>query len=79
MHRKQITFDYVEMETGEVKSGEIRPATRERLRGWLSRFEGKKEVSFTLEATTGWRFVVEELEKAGIEAHLAEPADTRAL
>jgi transposase len=32
-----------------------------------------------VEATTGWRYVVEELERAGIEAHLAEPADTRAL
>ena len=32
-----------------------------------------------MEATTGWRFVAEELEHAGIAAHLAEPADTRAL
>src|SRR5215218_216907 len=32
-----------------------------------------------LEATTGWRFVAEELERAGSAAHLAEPADTRAL
>lgn len=78
VHRKQITFDYLEMETGEVKIGEIRPTTRERLSGWLSRFEGK-EADFALEATTGWRFVVEELESAGCEAHLAEPADTRAL
>jgi transposase len=45
----------------------------------LSEFEGKKEASFALEATTGWRFVVEEIERAGLEAHLAEPADTRAL
>lgn len=30
------------------------------------------------EATTGWRFVVEELVRAGIEPHLAEPADTAA-
>ena len=78
VHREQITFDYVQIDTGEVKTGKIAPATRERLSGWLSRFEGK-EAAFALEATTGWRFVVEELEKAGIEAHLAEPADTRAL
>ena len=32
-----------------------------------------------MEATTGWRFVAEELEHAEIAAHLAEPADTRAL
>jgi transposase len=32
-----------------------------------------------LEATTGWRFVVEELERVGAEVHLAEPAETSAL
>src|SRR5205814_6708232 len=31
-----------------------------------------------VEGCTGWRFVVEELERAGIEASLAEPADTAA-
>lgn len=40
---------------------------------------GPAQAAFALEATTGWRFVVEELNKVGIEAHLAEPADTRAL
>jgi transposase len=79
VHRKQITFDYVEIETGEVKSGQITPATREDLRHWLSGFPANQRAAFALEATTGWRFVVEELERAGIEAHLAEPADTKAL
>jgi hypothetical protein len=32
-----------------------------------------------VEATTGWRFVVEELRGAGIEPHLAEPAETNSL
>ena len=31
-----------------------------------------------LEATTGWRFVVEELQAVGARVHLAEPADTAA-
>jgi transposase len=31
-----------------------------------------------LEATTGWRFVVEELRRVGAEVHLAEPAETAA-
>src|SRR5262245_57295765 len=78
VHRNQITFDYLETETGEVFRGVIRPATRERLRCWLQRFQGR-EGAFALEATTGWRFVVEELQAAGLEAHLAEPAETRAL
>ena len=28
VHRKQLTFDYVDTETGEVGSGQIRPGTR---------------------------------------------------
>ena len=31
-----------------------------------------------LEATTGWRFVVEEIRAVGGRAHLAEPAETSA-
>jgi transposase len=31
-----------------------------------------------VEGCTGWRYVVEEIEAAGFEAHLAEPADTQA-
>ena len=32
-----------------------------------------------MEATTGWRFVVEELQRIGVDVHLAEPAETSAL
>jgi hypothetical protein len=32
-----------------------------------------------LEATTGWRFLVEELRAVGAVVHLAEPAETAAL
>jgi hypothetical protein len=36
VHRKQITFDYVDSVTGEVRSGQIRQATRRTLRpGWV--------------------------------------------
>jgi transposase len=77
VHRAQITFDYVDGGTGEVATGQIRPATRSVLRGWLAdRFGGREDVAFALEGCTGWRFVAEELDRAGVEAHLAEPADT---
>lgn len=75
VHRAQLTYDYVSTETGEVRLGRIRPADREHLRKWLTRFEGEQEVVFAVEGCTGWRYVVEELERAGCEAHLAEPAD----
>jgi transposase len=77
VHRAQITFDYLDTGTGEVSTGQIRPATRGSLRGWLrERFGGGGDVAFAVEGCTGWRFVVEEMLRAGVEPHLAEPADT---
>ena len=76
IHRKQITFDYLDTETGQVQRGQITPADREHLRAWLARFAGRDDVAFAAEGCTGWRYVVEELAAAGIAAHLAEPADT---
>src|SRR5260370_33087909 len=78
LHRRQITYDYLDVETGECDRGLIRPVTRDSFREWLGRFEGL-EGAFVVEATTGWRFVVDELQRVGLEAHLAEPAETRAL
>jgi len=75
IHRKQITFDYLDTVTGEVRRGQIAPAGREHLRAWLSRFAGRGGVAFAVEGCTGWRYVAEELAAAGIAAHLAEPAD----
>jgi transposase len=77
VHRRQITFDYVDTDTGRLYRGRIGPACRGVLRRWLAeRFAGRSDVAFAVEACTGWRFVVEELEYAGIAAHLAETADT---
>src|SRR5215207_10706353 len=82
VHRKQITFDYVQIDSGEVHRGKIRPADRESLREWLDgytqRFSGK-QIAIAVEATTGWRYVVEEMKRARIEPHLAEPAETKSL
>ena len=79
IHRKQITFDYADLDTGEVQRGQMLPAGRQHLRAWLKRFDGVPGVAFAFEACTGWRYVAGELAAAGIGAHLAEPADTAAL
>lgn len=76
IHRRQITFDYLDTDSGEISRGKIIPADRRHVREWLARFQGRHDVAFALEGCTGWRFVVEELDRAGIDAHLAEPADT---
>ena len=76
IHRKQITFDYLDTETGQVSRGQVSPADRVHLRAWLARFAGREDVAFAVEGCAGWRYVAEELAAAGATAHLAEPADT---
>jgi transposase len=77
VHRAQITFDALDSATGEVTTGRIVPADRATLRRFLRRWTGE-QVEAAVEATTGWRFVVEELQRAGAAVQLAEPADTTA-
>jgi transposase len=76
IHRRQLTFDYLDTVTGQVRRGQVAPADREHLRAWLARFAGRDDAAFAVEACTGWRYVAEELAAAGITVHLAEPADT---
>jgi transposase len=77
-HRAQITADWLDTETGEVRRARIAPADRAGVRVFLERFQGQ-ELEVALEATNGWRFVVEELGRIGAVAHLAEPAETAGL
>jgi transposase len=76
-HRAQITADWVDTVTGEVQRARVAPADRAGVRRFLERFAGR-ELEVALEATTGWRFVVEELRRVGAVVHLAEPAETAA-
>jgi transposase len=78
VHRRQITFDWVDHVTGESGRGRVAPATREMFQSWLASLPAG-DAAFAVEACTGWRFVVEELVAAGFTAHLAEPADTATL
>jgi transposase len=75
VHRAQITYDWIDRDSGETHRGRIAPATRAGLRAWLSELP-RVEGAFAVEGCTGWRFVVEELQAAGLVAHLAEPAET---
>src|SRR3954451_14500835 len=80
IHRRQITFRYLDESSGESRHGRIAPADRMLLRGWLEHLlaDAGTSAAFAVEGCTGWRFVVEELQRAGVEAHLAEPAETAA-
>jgi transposase len=76
-HRAQITADWVDTSTGEVSRTRVAPADRAGVRRFLERF-GEQDLEVALEATTGWRFVVEELRRVAAVVHLAEPAETAA-
>lgn len=78
LHRAQMTYDWVDADTGETARGRIEPAVRPVLAEWLAELPAD-DGAFAVEATTGWRFVVEELVTAGFQAHVAEPADTSAM
>jgi transposase len=82
LHRQQITFDAMDMASGEVWRGRVWQPDRDRVRRWLRHDVARKAngqpVALAVEGCTGWRYVVEEITAAGFEAHVAEPADTQA-
>ncbi len=63
-HRTQISAEWIDTITGEISRARVAPADRAGVRTFLAPFEGAG-LEAALEATTGWRFVVEELERVG--------------
>jgi hypothetical protein len=76
-HLAQITAEWLDTDTGEVTRSRITPADRAGVRGFCEQARGQ-ELEVALEATTGWRFVAEELRRVDAVVHLAEPAETAA-
>src|SRR3954466_12635761 len=77
VHRRQITFDALDTETGEVFRGRI-DATPAAVAAGVQRFAGD-EIHVAVEACTGWLWVANALTAMGAVAHLAEPVETSAL
>ena len=50
VHRAQITYDWIDTDTGQTRQGQLAPASREHLRAWLERFAGQQ-------AAFAWRTV----------------------
>jgi transposase len=82
LHRQQITFDVLDVESRDVWRGRLWQPDRQRFRRWLreelTQRAGAGTVKVAVEGCTGWRYVVEEICAAGFDAYLAEPADTQA-
>src|SRR3954470_16617273 len=77
VHRRQITFDALETETGEIWRGRIDAAPAAVL-GGVERF-ARRQVDVAVEGCTGWMLVCDALVAAGATPHLAEPVETSAL
>src|SRR3954462_15029163 len=76
-HRAQIAAEWIDTDTGEIGRARVSPALRGDVRRFFKRCAGQS-LEVWLEATTGWRFVAEELRAVGAEVHLAEPSETAA-
>jgi transposase len=77
-HRAQISAEWIDTITGEISRARVAPADRAGVRKFLTQFKDAG-LEVALEATTGWRFVVEELERIGADVHLAEVVQTAGL
>jgi transposase len=77
-HRAQISAEWIDTVTGEVFRARVAPADRAGVRKFLTQFKNE-DLEVALEATTGWRFLVEEIQRVGAEAHLAEVVQTSGL
>ena len=66
IHRRQITFDYLDERSGETRHGRIAPADRMLLRGWLEHLltDTGTSAASAVEGCTGWRFVAVRREEA---------------
>ena len=78
-HRAQISAEWIDTLTGEVTRARVAPADRAAVRKFLTRFNGSEGLEVALEATTGWRFLAEELARIGADVHLAEVVQTSGL
>ncbi len=82
LHRRQITYDVLDVESGEIWRGRLSQPDRSRFRYWLEQDVTVRAhngaVALAVEGCTGWRYVTEEISAAGFTPFLAEPADTQA-
>ena len=74
-HRAQITAEWIDTAPVRCRAARVAPADRAGVRRFLARFAGQ-ELEVALEATTGWRFVVEEL-RGGRRARCIWPSRRR--
>src|SRR5256885_15240270 len=74
IHRRQLTYELVDVDSGEVQRGRVETPTRQSLRAWLADLPVLPK-AMAFEGCTGWRFVAEGLRAAGVDAGVGDPAE----
>ena len=77
IHKHVFQAVVLDLTSGEVEEARF-AADRDRLREWAEGLVGRGAV-IAVEATTGWRWVVAELQALGLEVRLADPGQAKAL
>jgi Transposase IS116/IS110/IS902 family len=77
IHRRQITYDYLDTDTGQVGHGRIQPATRVELRAWLAQVAGR-QADFAIEGTTGFANSRQAVRFTGLDITVAASDTKRA-
>lgn len=75
-HKAVFQAAMLDPETGEA-ADERFEGSRDGLALWLERWQGRVS-DVAIEASTGWRWIAQELEAHGMRVHLADPAQARA-
>ena len=71
-HKAVFQVAMLDPETG-VAVDERFEGSRDGLASWIERWQGRV-TDVALEASTGWRWIAQELEAHGMRVHLADPA-----
>jgi transposase len=77
IHKRVFQAVVLDPDSGELSECRFEPS-RERLNDWAMEWQGKV-AAVAIEATTGWRWVVRELQAHGFEVHLVDPGRASAL
>jgi transposase len=77
IHKAVFRVVVLDPDSGELCESRFAPS-RERLGEWAMQWQGKL-AAVAIEATTGWRWVVRELQAHGFEVHLVDPGRASAL
>ena len=75
-HKAVFQAAMLESDTG-VAANERFEGSRERLALWIERWQGRV-TDVAIEASTGWRWIAQELQAHGITVHLVDPAEAKA-